>query len=523
VEGNLLRYRAYLPGAGREREPAQGVPSPLWIAVAGGLIGVELVVAIAVATGVGVYIGLGLLAILLFYLVLRHPSAIAYVAMAWLLFEKSAGAHDPALTNTLSSAGDALLVFALFWAVLVNIMRRRIPILRIGAIGWYLFAFVAISVASTLANGVPLHVAELGILDTLRSLIIFLVIINIGITAKNVHTFVYWVIGIMSASAFAGLLQISPHSPAWLLGGLRYHGSFGLMRVTGFFDHPLSLGDYLALTAPLAICLLAFGQVRGRMKYWLIAGAAVMLLATIFTFAREAWIAIPASLCIVGIAVDRKLLKIVAAPVIILGLLAAPFFTSVNTADSTGGQRLKLFQLTLPLIQSHLLLGAGPGRYGGHIADVTHSPLYIQYHVANFFYGTGNQIDQFWTHLVAETGILGVAAFLSMILACFVLGRRAYLASEDPRRRAIILGLLCAVPTAIILSLVSSVLEEGPAATLFWGLMGMLTVLAMRGDDAVMESEVEGSRLKVEGSTFKVQSSRFKVQGSRNHGRSTWP
>ena len=187
--------------------------------------------------------------------------------------------------------------------------------------------------------------------------------------------------------------------------------------------------------------------------------------------------------------------------VALLAIAAVPFASSVNTADASGGQRLKLFQLTWPLIKTHWLLGAGPGRYGGHVADVTHTPLYNEYHVATFFYGTGNQIDQFWTHLLAESGVLGVGAFLMMIIACFVVGRRAYLSATDPRRRAIILGLLCAIPSAILLSVVSSVLEEGPASVLFWGLMGMLVVLAARGEEERREehnAETVTTRISVQ-------------------------
>jgi O-antigen ligase len=443
-----------------------------------GLVGIAAVVAGALIANAGIYVAALAVGLLVFYLILRHPPAVAYVALGWIMFEKSLGAHDPGLSNTVSLLGDVLLVGALYWVVTVNLLRRRSPVLRFGAIGVGLFAFTAFSIASTLLNGVPLHVAELGILDTLRSLIMFLVVINIGLSAKDVYRFVYWVIGIMSVSAFVGVLQAYRHSPAWKLGGLRLSGPHGLMRVDGLFDHPLSLGDYLALTLPLGLMLVVFGGVSGKPRRWLMAGTLVMVLALVLTFAREAWLAVPAAVLFVGLTVDRKVFKVALPPVLIAALFALPFLSSVNTND-TGQQRLTLFQLTWPLIKTHLLLGVGPGRFGGHVAAVTNTPLYAEYHVANYFYGTGNQIDQFWTHLLAESGVLGVAAFVSMIVACFLTGRRAYLATDDPRAKSILLGLLCAAPAAVILSFASSVLEEGPAATLFWCLMGMLTVLSV--------------------------------------------
>jgi O-antigen ligase len=124
----------------------------------------------------------------------------------------------------------------------------------------------------------------------------------------------------------------------------------------------------------------------------------------------------------------------------------------------------------------------GPGRFGGHIALVTHSPLYAQYHFPPFTYATGGQLDMFWTHTAAESGLLGTAAYLAVIVTCFVVGRRAYRAAVDPRRKAILLGLLYVIPVAVFVSLFSSVLEAGPPATLFWALMGLLAVLANAPD-----------------------------------------
>jgi hypothetical protein len=456
-----------------------GIPVSVVTAVGLGLV--AIVAALAVLSNAGLYLVGAMAAVFVLYLILKHPTAVTYVALAWLVFEKSAGPQTGSLASLLSVGGDALLVFALFWAIVLNLMRGRRPVFRPGLIGWGLLAFIALSIASTISNGVPLHVAELGLIDTLKSLLIFLAIINIGISARDVNRAVYWIIGVMAVAALLGVLQVYAHSPAWIVGGQRFAGPHGLMRVDGPFDHPLSLGNYLALTAPLALMLRLFGNVTGRWRGWLTAACYVFLLGLLFTFAREAWLAIPVSMVFVGLTVDWKVLKVIIPPVLMMGLVAIPFVSSVNATD-TGAQRLTIFKLALPLIKTHLLLGAGPGRFGGHVALITHTPLYALYHVSNYFYGTGNQIDQFWTHLLAEAGILGVAAFLAMIVPCFLLGRTAYRRSSDPRRRAIILGLLCAVPSAILLSFTSSTLEEGPAATLFWAQMGLLTVLALAGD-----------------------------------------
>jgi len=155
-----------------------------------------------------------------------------------------------------------------------------------------------------------------------------------------------------------------------------------------------------------------------------------------------------------------------------------------------GDLRFALLQATWPVIRDHLLLGVGPGRYGGHVALITNTPLYQQYQLPNFFYGTGGQIDMFWTHLVAEAGLLGTLAYLWIIGACFMVGRRAYRAAVTPRRKALLLGLLYAIPGTVLVSLLSTTLENNPTATLFWTLLGGLTVLAAAPDAPPTKMEV---------------------------------
>lgn len=455
------------------------------------LVPVEIAVGLAVISHAALYLALAILGLGVVYLVLRCPTSIAYVALTWMVFEKGIGGHFGSLSNTISIAGDGLLVLALLWTAVENLMRRRRPVLSLGVIGAGLVGFTTLSLISTFVNAVPLHVAALGILSTLHGVIIFLVITNIGVTARDVHRFVFVALAVMSLASLVGVLQVVPHSPAWVIGGVRIAGSGGLMRVDGPFDHPNSLADYLALTAPIGLMLLAFGGVRGSERTWLTVGTGLMLVATLLTLAREAWISYFVAVIFMGVTVERRLLRLflnyAVPPLLLLTLVALPFFSSINRSDS-GSQRLTLLMLTLPLITSHLWLGVGPGMFGGHVALVTNTPLYAQYHLLNHFYGTGNQIDQFWTHLLAEAGILGLVAYGSMVATCFVVGRRAYRRSVTPRRKAMLLGLLWAVPAAVVVSLVSALLEDGPGTTLFWGLMGMLVVLSTAPEESPVKA-----------------------------------
>jgi O-antigen ligase len=459
----------------------QAMRSDLGLLVVGGLVLIEALVGLSVDLGLTWYLVAGAVGVLAIFVALTKPRALAYGALAWMLFEKGIGSHFGGLTSTISTLGDGLLLLALAQVTLTNIIRKRWPIVWFGPIGVWLFAFIGLGVASTLVNDTPSKVAVLGILSTIHALIICLALINLGLSTEDVKRIVYVGLVVMSIAGLIGVLQIVPHSPAWALGGEHLRGSGGLLRVDGPFDHPISNGDYLAMVLPLTLSLILFGKLTRTRRIWVVTGAGLMALALLLTFTREAWAAVPFGMLILGFCVERRLLRkfvIYVVPLSVASMLVITPVAERLLETTNGNLRFTLLKLSWPLIRSHLFLGAGPGMFGGHVAYETHTPLYAQYHLSSYFYGTGNQIDMFWTHLVAESGILGTGAFLAMIIACFAAGRRAYRETADPEMRAIILGLLWSAPVVVFVSLFSATLEAGPGATLFWALMGLLVVVS---------------------------------------------
>lgn len=448
-----------------------------------------IVAQVVVALGVEHRASMALVAVLggsgLVYVVLRHPSALGYIALCWLVSEKIVEYHISVNRDTVDSMGNYLLVAALGWTLLLNLLRRR-PLLSMRQIGGPLLLFVALSVLSTFINNVPLHVAELGILSTTHSIIMFLIIVNVGVQVRDVERFIYVVLGVLAVTSLVAVLQGLHVGLAWkLAGGPAMETSSGTLRVSGLFEHPNTLGDFMAMTVPLCLMLFFFGGFRGNARMALLLLNVVSLVALALTLSRETWGALLLATLFLGLTVEPKLRHVffrLIVPGLVLGLLLFVPFLHRLQDTAKGDLRFSLLQATLPVIRDHLLLGAGPGRYGGHVALITHTPLYQQYQLPNFFYGTGGQIDMFWTHLVAEAGLLGALSYLWIIGACFMVGRRAYRTAVTPRRRALLLGLLYAIPGTVLVSLLSTTLENNPTATMFWTLLGGLTVLAAAPD-----------------------------------------
>ena len=457
-----------------------------------GLVAAQIVVALGVehrasTVLVAVLAGSGLL-----YVVLRHPTALGYLSLCWLVSEKIVEYHTSVNRDTVDSLGNYLLIAALGWTLLLNLLRRR-RLLSVQQIGVPLLLFVALSVLSTFINNVPLHVAELGILSTTHSIIMFLIIVNVGVQVRDLERFIYVVLGVLAVTSLVAVLQGLHVGLAWkLAGGTTSVTSSGTVRVSGLLENPNTLGDFMAMTVPLGLMLFFFGGFRGNARTALLLLNLVSLVALALTLSRETWGALLLATLFLGLTVERKLrrafVRVIVPGLVVSLILFVPFLHRLQ--DTTKGDlRFALLQATLPIIRDHLLLGVGPGRYGGHVALITNTPLYQQYQLPNFFYGTGGQIDMFWTHVVAEAGLLGTVAYLWIIGACFMVGRRAYRAAVTPRRKALLLGLLYAIPGTVLVSLLSTTLENNPTATLFWALLGALTVLAAAPDAPPMRME----------------------------------
>src|SRR5919202_2706611 len=464
----------------RDKRPQRlGLP----LLVAAGLAALEAIVALSAARQLAPLVAAAVAGVGLLYVILRRPGVVPYIALSWLVFEKVAEDHVALDRAMIDALGNALLVVALGWTLLVNLLRHRVPLFTMRQIGPPLLAFLGLDVASAVVNDVPPHIAALGILSPTHSLLIFLSLVNIGVGARDVSRFVSIAVAVAAIISLVAVLQAVPGSPAWYLAATQRPDSTGggYVRVSGIFEDPIGLGDFLALIMPLGLMLLFFGPSRGRQRTVLLLANLVMLLALLLTFTRGAWGSVLIGALVVGLTVERKLwwaiLKYVLPGLVALGLLFEPIANRLQETVQ-GNLRFTLFWNTLPLIRDHLWFGVGPGRFGGHIALITGSPLYAEYHFPAFVYATGGQVDMFWTHTVAESGLLGTAAYLAIIGSCFVVGRRAYRQAVTLGRKALLLGLLYVIPVAVFVSLFSSVLEAGPPATLFWALMGLLTVLA---------------------------------------------
>jgi hypothetical protein len=198
-------------------------------------------------------------------------------------------------------------------------------------------------------------------------------------------------------------------------------------RIFGTFGQPNPYAGYLNLSLPLALALVAFA--RDARERWLAAGAAVLVLgAEALSASRGGLIGLAAALVViaaVGLRRERIAAILVGAGVIIGALaLFTPLIprrltdlvlhplrldnvspnAAITSANFSTMQRLAYWIAGLNMFAAHPILGVGAGNYDAAYARYAPNlglwpePLG---HAHNYYINTA-----------AETGLLGLAAFL---------------------------------------------------------------------------------------------------------------
>jgi hypothetical protein len=126
--------------------------------------------------------------------------------------------------------------------------------------------------------------------------------------------------------------------------------------------------------------------------------------------------------------------------------------------------RLYLWRAALGMIQAHPLLGVGPDNfrhvYGTELGLET--------------WDERVQANNLYLEILADMGVLGLAAFLWVVSAPLVLAVRALRAPLDTQPRLLLLGATLGAITFLIHGLLDSFLAFTPTALLFWAPLGVL-------------------------------------------------
>jgi O-antigen ligase len=245
-------------------------------------------------------------------------------------------------------------------------------------------------------------------------------------------------------SGFAAVLQsLSVFPSAFPMNGTSFN------RATLGFGWPNELAVFIALGVPFAVyAVQAAKSTSTRFLALLGLGAAGLGLLT--TFSRGSWLAlVVATLALVLVGSARFVMRVVILGVVgaaILDIAAGNVFSAragTLIDDPTVLQRASLQLVALLMFRDHPVVGVGPGGFAESLESYGPqvSGLYD-------YVGTAHNV---YLDMAAETGILGLLAFLWFLLAAFrvllAVARRA----ESPARAELRHALFWSFTVAILI------------------------------------------------------------------------
>jgi O-antigen ligase len=359
--------------------------------------------------------------------------------------------------------------------------------------------FVLLGTISAVVNAVPVGQALAGIGFTVDAVAVFVLARLVGFGTRQAVVAIGVVLGLVLAGALVAVAQalLSPH----LFGLSVLTGRFGeVYRLASFFGDPNTFAAFLSAAVPFALFGTTWlGTKRGRRIA--LAAAFLLILALWLSFSRGGWLGAVGGFAVAALIIDHRPMR-VGAVVVVVALLVALFmprnllcstckarpdlvgstFGRVGAVGKGGDLRVLFILNGTPIVADHPLLGVGPGRYGGAAADIYDTPVYARYGTDELFSNPSQRtVDDFWLHIVVESGLLGLTAYLGMVATALVpIIRRARTARLG--RGVALAGISGAVIGLAINSATTMLLEANSVAFLFWFLLGIGSQLAVEPD-----------------------------------------
>ena len=297
-------------------------------------------------------------------------------------------------------------------------------------------------------------------------LLIFLAVVTVSLlpTFRNSGDYRYFFFGcmhyLMVLDLFSAgnrtrlLLLLLALAPGFLVvRGILYDSSFlDLSRMIRFgypLDHPNTAGYLFSMSIPLALGVVA--SETGRLRNLGVLSLALQGIGLVLTYSRGAWMASAASLLFIGVAAKRYKqvlsLLILAAFVFVLATpLKERFFSLMNPqGDDAINYRIRLMKDSFRLGVDHPVLGIGYGR--GRLKES----------LRETYKGTINETNPIWhahnvyIELFAETGLLGLGAFLWLLSDSIYRTLQKAFHEQEPAMRII----HCAVLAALVAFMVA--------------------------------------------------------------------
>ncbi|HEY9857662.1 MAG TPA: lipid-A-disaccharide synthase-related protein [Stenomitos sp.] len=250
-------------------------------------------------------------------------------------------------------------------------------------------------------------------------------------------------------------------------GGITIQLGTSDFRAASVFYHPNIFSAYLLLVSGLGLMLLIHD--RGLKRYGIAGGLSLIMLAQVLTASRSGWIGTAATLALIGLLVDRRILIALFGGMTV-SLMAfwqvlLPRLQSLLNADfQSNRNRVLVWKSALAMIRERPLTGWGPGSWPV-VYPKFENPEILESlpHAHNMYLMIG-----------AEFGLIVLLVLLGVFLSLVIKTIRA--TAETPwRRHVVVLG--CTIVGYLVVGLFDFIFTEGRNSILFFSMLGMLVAI----------------------------------------------
>jgi len=394
----------------------------------------------ALATRSPVLIGLALAPAAL-VVIARPDRAVVVFAAGFYLNLPVLAAHDFHIPSAVAS-GFALLLLSPF---LVYMLGERRPFVVTGATAGMVAYLVVLVLSATLSGGARASTVGPVLTFLSEGLLLYLLVTTAVRTPRALRAVIWTVV---LAGAFMGLISVwqeLTHSYHHTLGGLAQVDSSGFNvgtdltgkelrpRLAGPIGEKNRYAQVLLVLLPLAASRVR-AEPRGRLRLLAAACAALILAGVVLSFSRGAAVALlvvlVAAMALRMVSV-RQTLAVVAILVALVAVIAPDYVARIETlgaadsalsdgsgVDSAIQGRATENVAALHVFRDHPLLGVGPGQFFSRYSAQYGNALDLRFLEEN------RRAHNLYLEIAADTGLLGLAAFLSIVGVTMVRLRR---------------------------------------------------------------------------------------------------
>jgi putative inorganic carbon (hco3(-)) transporter len=331
-----------------------------------------------------------------------------------------------------SLASAFALVLAL--PIVVHVVLRRETLVLTPALGLMLGYLVALVLSATFAGG-PGSDSASGVSSfLLEGLLLFLLVTN-AVRTPQVLRAVVW--ALLLAGAVMGLVSI------WAELSHTYHSALGGFarvsaddvpgigpkprpRLAGPIGETNRYAQVMLMLVPLGIACIRLAGSRG-LRLAAMGATGLVLSGMLLTYSRGAAVALAiVALAMVGSGFIRvRHLFLLVAVLGAIVVVAAPTYlerlaslsdvqsaTSQDSAQADGALRGRATEnlAALNTFRDHPLVGVGPGQFFARYSQTYANELDLRY------LKTSRRAHNLYLEIAADTGVLGLAAFLAVVL-----------------------------------------------------------------------------------------------------------